>query len=180
MGLDMYLSKKIYVGANYEHNKVEGVIELTKDSKPLQVNLKKVKYIEEEAAYWRKANQIHKWFVDNVQNGEDDCGEYDVSNTQLQELVDLCKKVLEVAKVSDGQIVTSETMGDDGWVKNYTPGKIIQNQEEIHELLPTTSGFFFGGTDYDEYYLQDIKDTIEQLEPLLQDKMNDYVYSSSW
>lgn len=30
MGLDMYLSKKIYIGANYEHNNVKGKINLTK------------------------------------------------------------------------------------------------------------------------------------------------------
>jgi len=35
------------------------------------------------AAYWRKVNAVHKWFVDNVQGGEDNCGEYYVSNTKL-------------------------------------------------------------------------------------------------
>lgn len=39
------------------------------------------------AAYWRKVNAVHKWFVDNVQNGEDDCGEYYVSHEKLQELL---------------------------------------------------------------------------------------------
>lgn len=43
-------------------------------------------------AYWRKANQIHAWFVDNVQNGEDDCGEYYVSKDKLVELLELCKQ----------------------------------------------------------------------------------------
>ena len=42
-------------------------------------------------AYWRKANQIHSWFVENVQNGEDDCKEYFVSNEQLQNLLEICK-----------------------------------------------------------------------------------------
>jgi hypothetical protein len=40
----------------------------------------------EEVMYWRKANQIHKWFVDNVQDGVDDCKEYWVSEEKLQEL----------------------------------------------------------------------------------------------
>ena len=30
--------------------------------------------VDVTCAYWRKANQIHAWFVDNVQQGNDDCG----------------------------------------------------------------------------------------------------------
>lgn len=30
MGLDMYLTKRIYIGAQYRHNNVKGVINLTK------------------------------------------------------------------------------------------------------------------------------------------------------
>ena len=44
--------------------------------------------------YWRKANHIHKWFVDNVQDGEDDCREYDVSIEQLHELRNICFDIL--------------------------------------------------------------------------------------
>lgn len=42
---------------------------------------------------WRKANQIHGWFVRNVQDGEDECREYDVSRGKLQELLTLCQTV---------------------------------------------------------------------------------------
>ena len=45
-------------------------------------------------AYWRKANQIHKWFVDNVQGGEDNCGEYYVSDEKLRELRETCRQAL--------------------------------------------------------------------------------------
>lgn len=50
--------------------------------------------LEVQVAYWRKANQIHKWFVDHVQNGKDDCGDYYVSREQLQLLLDTCKILL--------------------------------------------------------------------------------------
>ena len=39
------------------------------------------------AAYWRKVNSVHNWFVENVQRGEDDCGEYYVSHDKLRELL---------------------------------------------------------------------------------------------
>lgn len=47
-----------------------------------------------ELGYWRKANSIHRWFVENVQDGVDDCGEYKVSKTQLIMLYNLCDKIL--------------------------------------------------------------------------------------
>ena len=51
-------------------------------------------HVEVTCAYWRKANQIHAWFVDNVQQGNDDCGEYYVSHEKLKELLDLVNKAL--------------------------------------------------------------------------------------
>ncbi len=50
--------------------------------------------VQVQVAYWRKANQIHKWFVDHVQDGNDNCEEYRVTRDQLQLLVDNCKLVL--------------------------------------------------------------------------------------
>lgn len=39
-----------------------------------------------EAMYWRKANAIHRWFVENVQSGEDDCLE---ANVEVEDLLRL-------------------------------------------------------------------------------------------
>ncbi len=149
MGLDMYLDKRTYV-QYWEHNGDENYeVEVTKGGEPTKIDPKKVKYIIEEAGYWRKANQIHQWFVDNVQGGEDNCAEYYVSSDKLAELLDLCKKV--------------------------------QADNSLAEvLLPTVSGFFFGGTQYDEWYFKDIDNTIQILEEALADKGGDFYYSSSW
>ena len=46
--------------------------------------------------YWRKSNQIHQWFVQNVQGGRDNCEEYSVSLDQLK----LLSKTIEPALVS--------------------------------------------------------------------------------
>ncbi len=189
MGLDMYLTKKIYIGANYEHNNVKGKIDLTKgkDNEPVKVDLKKVKYIEMEAGYWRKANQIHRWFVSNVQNGVDDCGEYEVSEEQLAELLRLCKYVKESTKLIDGAVTNGYTHKDGVKMPIVEEGKEIANPEIAEKLLPTASGFFFGGTDYDEYYMNDIDDTIKIIEDLFAEKApgKEYLdfeifYRSSW
>ena len=89
------------------------------------------------AMYWRKANAIHKWFVDNVQYGEDDCKEYTVYPEQLVELRDLCRKVLAT-------------------------------KEEAERLLPTQSGFFFGGTEYDDWYFSDLEYTARAIQMALE------------
>ena len=45
--------------------------------------------------YWRKANAVHNWFVDNVQDGNDDCKRYWVSKEDLQKLLDVVNKALK-------------------------------------------------------------------------------------
>ncbi len=93
-------------------------------------------------AYWRKANQIHKWF-DNEAGGLENCQEYEVEVEKLQELVTLCERLLEE-----------------------------RNFEEALEELPTEGGFFFGPTDKEDYYWDDLEETVKQLKPLL---ANDYL-----
>jgi len=95
MGLDMYLYKDIFVGANYEHRKVTGTIELFTDGRKINVDLSKLSSIKEQVAYWRKANAIHNWFVINVQEGKDECQESYVDIEQLKTLLDTVSKVLE-------------------------------------------------------------------------------------
>ena len=87
MSLDMYLNKKTYVGSTRNKLKINGL--------KSQIDITRVKYIVEDIAYWRKANAIHQWFVNNVQNAEDDCKPYNVSNEQLKKLLELCVQVLK-------------------------------------------------------------------------------------
>lgn len=189
MGLDMYLIRKKYIGAKYEHRKVTGSVDIKIDNKKIPINFNRISYIEEDACYWRKANQIHKWFVDNVQDGEDNCKEYLVTLDTLKELLAVCKEVKEKAILKKGQIECGKKFDDDG---NLVPimgeGKYIENADEIESLLPTQEGFFFGGTGYDERYMEDIDYTIKELSKIIKDeeKLNkkniysDFYYCSSW
>jgi hypothetical protein len=107
MGLDMYLTKRTYVGAKYDHRNVEGNINITIDGKPVDIDFKKISTISEEIGYWRKANQIHNWFVNNVQGGVDDCGEYYVQLEKLEELLETCKKVKEISELAEELLPTT-------------------------------------------------------------------------
>lgn len=61
--------------------------------------------------------------------------------------------------------------------------EIINNPEKAANLLPTQSGFFFGDTEYGEYYFDDLKNTVEQLDLILNNpKFEDwsFEYQASW
>jgi len=153
MGLDMYLTRKTYV-KQWSHQTPEEQFEITitKGGKPYDgIDVSNVTNIEEEVGYWRKANQIHRWFVENVQNGVDNCGEYSVSKSELEELRNICTEVLN-------------------------------DHSKAEELLPSASGFFFGNTDYDEWYYNDVQHTIEIIDKIFSesDGNQDIYYSSSW
>ena len=135
MGLDMFLYGVEYHSEYDEEDEAFG---------------NKSYYVLTEEIYWRKANQIHNWFVENVQNGIDNCAMYYVSQTSLMELKEICEKVLE-------------------------------NESLASLLLPTQSGFFFGSTDYDEFYFEDLKYTVEAIDRILKENRYDwYKYMSSW
>jgi hypothetical protein len=50
--------------------------------------------IRTEVGYWRKANQIHHWFVENVQDGQDDCSSYEVKRHHSILLFNYCDMIL--------------------------------------------------------------------------------------
>ena len=180
MGLDMYLKKHTYV-KNWEHmsaNEKTQVV-VTKNGNPHpNINPERVSYIIEDVMYWRKSNQIHNWFVNNVQDGTDDCKEYYVSEDSLQELVDKCKEALLVINNAHIKFKQIET----GWSqsgKTYEQIPTYDCGDEINEILPPTPGFFFGSTEIDEWYKKDLENTISALEPLIEEG-GDFYYSSSW
>ena len=141
-------------------------------------------HIMEEVGYWRKANQIHAFFIENVQDGEDDCKyHHECTKEILEDLLDRCYKVLTGSIMMTGQVKNGQQYVDGEWVDCMEPGKVIINPEVAEELLPSRGGFFFGSTEYDEYYMRDIEDTIEIIKNVL--ATTDFetqmlVYCSSW
>jgi hypothetical protein len=184
MGLDMFLERRHYVH-NWPHMAAaeRHTVIVKKGDKPVpasEIDPAKVSHVIEEVGYWRKANAIHQWFVDNVQDGDDDCKEYYVSREQMQELLDIVNKVLAASELIEGKIQNGYTFKDDKKVPIMEDGKYIKDPSVARELLPTQEGFFFGSTGYDQYYVDDLKDTKKILEEALKSPDADYYYSSSW
>lgn len=163
MGLDMYLHarkyvdkldwKKLHEDSSLDYSDVilpdfktvvetAGLSDLANDIYGAEVRV--------TVFYWRKANYIHNWFVNNVQHGNDDCGTYYVSHEKLAELLNTCEEAVATKDPS---------------------------------LLAPVEGFFFGSTDIDQYYWEEIKRTIKGLKAIKKHKDYDrlsFSYDSSW
>lgn len=141
------------------------------------------KTIFEQIGYWRKANHIHNWFVENVQDGIDECDTYEVTKEQLEDLLNVCRKVLDGSKLVKGKVVNEQKYENGKMVNIYQDGEYIEDSSVAKELLPTTSGFFFGGTEYDEWYYKDVENTISIIENVLRTTDFEHevvMYHSSW
>lgn len=141
--------------------------------------------IYEQVAYWRKANAIHKWFVFNIQDDEDDCQYHrEVTKENLEELRDICKKILEECVLVKGRIKNGYKIDKNGKeVPNWQDGLVVANPEICKKLLPSTDGFFFGSTEYNEWYMDDVKYTFEVCNKILEEtdfEKQMLFYCSSW
>lgn len=148
MGLDMYLEKHYFATMKPKSARSSS---RERDEK---INGLPVKEKICEAVYWRKANAIHGWFVREVQGGEDNCQETEVTAEQLEALLKLVTKVLKTKNAS---------------------------------LLAPTPGFFFGSTDVDEDYWDDLEFTKKELTRVLalhkkekKDAWCWFTYRASW
>lgn len=100
MGLDMYLHARKHIQqVDFTKSTTKGyVINEQFTNLMTMTELSEVQSdmygatVEVVCAYWRKANAIHGWFVENVQNGQDNCKEYYVAKEQLEELRELCQR----------------------------------------------------------------------------------------
>jgi hypothetical protein len=110
------------------------------------------------AAYWRKANHIHAWFVRECQGGVDECQETEIHPEKLVELYTSCQKA----------------------VAAYDAGDV----DDAAAILPPQEGFFFGGTEVDEYYAEDLRYTIREIERIITAAASiggvTFHYQSSW
>jgi hypothetical protein len=109
MGLDMYLSARKYVN-KIDWNKLNDNSDMDYATATMPqwneivnaADMQDVANVNDiygvsvsvNCAYWRKVNAVHNWFVKNVQNNEDDCGEYYVSREKLLELMETARQAL--------------------------------------------------------------------------------------
>ncbi len=156
MGLDMYLtarksSYKSYAGTEDDGPRKAMLAVCEELELPDIGNIDSIT-VGREVGYWRKANQIHNWFVNHCQDDRDECQETIVYAEQLAALRDLCKRLL-----------------------------VNKSAAEAARELETASGFFFGSTEIDQYYWDDLQNTVTILDRALSIPGEvGFTYRSSW
>ncbi|MBI0579191.1 hypothetical protein IEC97_17610 [Neobacillus cucumis] len=129
MGLDMYLLSAPKIDgmnleqvllANGRFHQLEEGDERYKLVKPYIKHFEEFGHkwssMLEEVAYWRKANQIHNWFVENLNDGTDEpVFTVEVTKDQLKELYKLCIETLtkhthHMIDYRQGQVVFSAAL----------------------------------------------------------------------
>ena len=106
---------------------------------------------EYEVLRWRKANQIHAWFNDRCEPAEG---------------------TTHGPGISDGEgrnCVYIPVPGEALIALLHRCREVLEDKTKAPSLLPSQEGFFFGGTEYDEWYFKDLEDTVDGLEKVLSD-----------
>lgn len=180
MGLDMYVTirhkdtqSKLDAYEAWENKYSYEEYERLTDEQKEEYRNSEPEYDEDmygkQLMYWRKANQIHNWFVQNCQGGVDDCERYVITVANLIKLKELCEKILTMTVVKQELRPTFLN----GWFSE--PEHVMQDVRLLtyegmkfaSEHLPSSSGFFFGNTDYNDYYVWDVEDTVKQINDTL-------------
>ena len=173
MGLDMNLYRKLYYGGEYKTHEKDHE---WKESHSLTVGgeyadkygikVEDISEIKIACGYWRKANQVHKYFCDSV-NQPDLNGYARVSTSDIVELQMRCEVIIEALNMTARKAITDRV------------------KEVALDLLPPSEGFFFGSYEIDKYYMMDIKDTLEICDKALdtpdeKEWSVSYEYFASW
>jgi len=118
MGLDMYLEVGIYLSQESKERKA--IVKMF----PQMKGFEGPDIVNFEIAYWRKANVIHKWFVDNVQDGVDDCKRYYVSKKKLETLLSIIDKIQKDCMLA-GELLSPSEIDEHYWENlKYTESQL--------------------------------------------------------
>ena len=125
-----------------------------------------IRHNGEEAIYMRKVNCVRKWCAENLENFEDN-GLTNFPKEKFKELIGTMRKTIIEAGLSNiygyYQCIQDGWFEDENWdlykeVENFLI--VSENHEKLIEvadkLFPTSSGFFFGATEYNVWYVADL------------------------
>lgn len=183
MGLDQYLYEEKYLShwdhakGTPEYEQAEKVLEITgMQHDPMSGGVE----VKVAVLYWRKANMIHNWIRTNCFEFIEDV-KYEVTRDQLVTLRETCVEVVAKSNLVSAKVIAGQRLVDGGWQDILEDGEVIINPQVAIDLLPTTDGFFFGSTEYDEWYIRDLLNTIQGIDRVLaQTEATWFEYYASW
>ena len=154
------------------------LIETNFENAPIDKTLWSSYSVEYPLAYWCKTSAVHNWFVQNVQNGKDDCGRYYVSAEHLSQLSDLVNNTLNNPDKASIYLPTVGGcffggLGYDDWY--FT--QLQYTKKRLDSILSYQSVAL---ADEDRRLLHKRLDTNVILMPTKNASFDGFYYSSSW
>ena len=110
MGLDIYLSKKTFIGAMFKSSEVSGTILLTKRGKPIPVRPERVTYVEEDVYHGRKTCWLLDWLNHELPEALTSTGEQEIEDNVADRLHQACVEVLAHRDMADLRDVCREKL----------------------------------------------------------------------
>lgn len=137
-----------------------------------------------EVCYWRKANAIHKWFNIHFIKQQDPWGYYEITEDDLQGLLLICKLLRCLKDNPNNSILSFINTKWFNYVQNESPDWDYDAADLIAQAIlpPDNMGCFFGSGAVDDWYWENIDDTIKQLTKVLEDEegYRKFFYMASW
>lgn len=112
------------------------------------------------------ANEVEMWWE-----------QYDAYFRKVNFIFNFYENTLGTMKEQWYALTTAEDIDD----LIYRCERVLKDHSKAPELLPTQSGFFFGSTDYEDWYFEDVKYCLKQMKKFrkgLTDDMTAYVIFS--
>ena len=110
MGLDIYLSKKTFIGAMFDSRGISGSISLFKRGKKIPVRLERLTYVIEDIYHGSKTHWLHHWLdlelPETLENAEDQ----EISEDLMDRLHRACIEVLRHRHEPDFREVCKEKL----------------------------------------------------------------------
>ena len=110
MGLDIYLSKKTFIGAKYKSQAITGSISLFKRGKKIPVRLERLTYVIEDIFHGSKTHWLHNWLNTELPEYLGNAEDQEISEDLLDRLHQACIEVLEHRDKPDFREVCKEKL----------------------------------------------------------------------
>ena len=94
MGLDIYISKKTFIGAMFHASGVSGIISLTKRGKQIPIKLQRVAYVIEDIYHGSKTYWLHNWLNRELPEELMNAKECEISEDVMDRLHRVCNEIL--------------------------------------------------------------------------------------
>ena len=137
MGLDIYLSKKTFIGAKYKSQAITGSISLFKRGKKIPVSLQRLTYVIEDIFHGNKTHWLHHWLDIELPECLGNAEDQEISEDLLDRLHQACIEVLAHRNKPDFRKICKEKLHCD--LKPDLSDEALNNfLDEVEELAQAT------------------------------------------